>query len=274
MVFNPSSMVRLGHTLLGAWQSGAFLILSISAYYLLKKKHEAFATASLRIGLILAVVASVGSLVSGHRSGQIVAEHQPAKLAAMEGHYPASEPAALTLFGWVDEENERTVGPKFPGLLSFLVYGSPDRPITGLNAFAPEDRPPVQPVFQSFHLMVAVGTGLLALSLIGLFYWWRGRLSRARWLLWLLVFSVLGPHLANQLGWVTAEIGRQPWIVHGLMRTEAGVSPSVSAVEVWVSLIMFTAVYVLLFVLFIFLLDRKIKHGPLDEDLDTSYQRA
>jgi len=274
LVFNPSSMVRLSHTLLGAWQTGAFLVISVSAYYLLKKQHEAFARSSIRIALVVALISSVGSLVTGHRSAQVVAEYQPAKLAAMEGHYPASEVAALTMFGWVDEENERVVGPKFPGMLSFLVYGTKDRPVTGLNAFAPEDRPPVQPVFQAYHLMVMIGLFLILLSAVSLLLLQRVRLFQVRSLLWILVFSVAAPQLANQLGWFTAELGRQPWIVYGLMRTSEGVSESIRAAEVLTSLILFGLVYLLLFALFIYLLDRKIKHGPLPEDLDSSRQRA
>ncbi|RPI01328.1 MAG: cytochrome ubiquinol oxidase subunit I, partial [Zetaproteobacteria bacterium] len=123
MVFNPSSVIRLAHTVLGAWQAAAFLVLSVSAYYLLTRRHLEFAKTSMRIGLAVAVFASLGSLVTGHESALVVARYQPAKLAAMEGHVPASAPAGLSLFGWVDEERQRFVGVSIPGLLSYLVHG-------------------------------------------------------------------------------------------------------------------------------------------------------
>jgi cytochrome d ubiquinol oxidase subunit I len=273
VVFNPSTMVRLTHTVLGAWQAAAFLVLSVSAFYLLKRRHVEFARTSMKIGLIVAVVASLGSLVTGDVSGRVVGRYQPAKLAAMEGHFPASAPAGMYLFGWVSEAEQRVTGISVPGMLSFLVHGDTTKPVTGLTAFPPQDRPPVNPVFQAFHVMVGVGTILIGLSLLGAFLWWRGSLFEARWLLWIYVFAVLGPQAANQLGWFTAEVGRQPWIVYGLMRTAAGVSPSVTTGHVVASLVLFTLIYLALFVLFIYLLDRKIRHGPLADDLDVAYHK-
>jgi cytochrome d ubiquinol oxidase subunit I len=273
VVFNPSTMVRLTHTVLGAWQAAAFLVLSVSAFYLLKRRHVEFARTSMKIGLIVAVVASLGSLVTGDVSGRVVGRYQPAKLAAMEGHFPASAPAGMYLFGWVSEAEQRVTGISVPGMLSFLVHGDTTKPVTGLTAFPPQDRPPVNPVFQAFHVMVGVGTILIGLSLLGAFLWWRGSLFEARWLLWIYVFAVLGPQAANQLGWFTAEVGRQPWIVYGLMRTAAGVSPSVTTGHVIASLVLFTLIYLALFVLFIYLLDQKIRHGPLADDLEVAYHR-
>ncbi len=271
MVFNPSAMIRLAHTILGAWQAAAFLVLSVSAYYLLKRKHLEFAKHSMGIGLLVALFASLGSLITGHESALVVSKYQPAKLAAMEGHYQASAPAGLTLFGWVEEERQRFVGVSIPGMLSFLVHGDASKPVTGLNAFPPQDRPPVNPVFQAYHAMVGIGTLLIGLSVLGAVLWWRGRLFETRWLLWVFVFAVLGPQAANQLGWFTAEVGRQPWIVYGLMRTADGVSPTVTAVQVLTSLVLFTFIYLTLFVLFIYLLDQKIRHGPLADDLEVAY---
>lgn len=273
VVFNPSTMVRLTHTVLGAWQAAAFLVLSVSAFYLLKHRHVEFARTSMKIGLIVAVGASLLSLVTGDFSGRVVARYQPAKLAAMEGHFPASAPAGMYLFGWVSEAEQRVTGIGIPGMLSFLVHGDAAKPVTGLTAFPPQDRPPVNPVFQAFHVMVGVGTILIGLSLLGAFLWWRGSLFEARWLLWIYVFAVLLPQVGNQLGWFTAEVGRQPWIVYGLMRTAAGVSPSVTAGHVVASLVLFTLIYLLLFVLFIYLLDQKIRHGPLADDLEVAYHR-
>ncbi len=274
VVFNPSSVVRLAHTILGAWQAGAFLVLSVSAYYLLRRRHEDFARASMKIGLIVAILASVGSLVTGHSSALVVSRHQPAKLAAMEGHFPASAPAGMYLFGWVKEGERRVVGGvSLPGFLSWMVHGDASMPVTGLEAFPPGDWPPVNPVFQSYHAMVAIGLILIGLSLLGGLYWWRGTLFDARWLLRLYMVAVLGPQAANQLGWFTAEVGRQPWIVYGLMRTGEGVSKSVSAGQVLTSVILFTLIYLLLLVLFIYLLDQKIRHGPLADDLEVAYRR-
>jgi cytochrome d ubiquinol oxidase subunit I len=274
MVFNPSTLERLVHTVLGAWQAGAFLVISVSAYYLLKGKFADFARRSLRVGVAVGLVASIGSLTTGHLSAEGVSRNQPAKLAAMEAHFPVSAPADLYVFGWVDEAKEKVYGVAVPGMLSWMLHGDAQKPVTGLLAFAPEDRPPVQLVFQSYHLMVAIGMGLIGISMAGAFYAARRDTSPPRWLLRLLVLAVLGPQIANQAGWMTAEVGRQPWIVYGLMRTSEGVSRSVSAEAVVFSLVLFTLIYILLFALFLFLLDSKIKHGPLAEDLAASPKRA
>jgi cytochrome d ubiquinol oxidase subunit I len=274
MVFNPSTLDRLAHTVLGAWQAGAFLVVSVSAFYLLKGKFEDFARRSLAVGVALALVASIGSLATGHGSAEGVSRNQPAKLAAMEAHYPASAPADLYVFGWVDEAKERVYGVAVPGMLSWMLHGDAKTPVTGLLAFGPEDRPPVQLVFQSYHLMVATGMGLIGLSLAGAICAVRRGARPPGWLLRLFVVAVLGPQIANQAGWMTAEVGRQPWIVYGLMRTSEGVSRSVSADAVVFSLVLFTLIYTLLFALFLFLLNSKITHGPLAEDLAASLKRA
>jgi len=210
VVFSPSFLDRISHVYMGAWQAAAFFVLSVSAFYLLKKKHREFAKGSMKIAIIIALFASIMQLVTGHSSAVTIAETQPAKLAAFEGHYPASEPAGLYLFGWVDEEEEKTVGVQIPGFLSFLVDFDSSTPITGLKAFPPEDRPPVNIVFQSYHLMVAIGMFLILLAILGAFTYRTGGLFEKRWLLWIFVFSVLLPQLGNQLGWFSAEVGRQP----------------------------------------------------------------
>jgi cytochrome d ubiquinol oxidase subunit I len=274
VVFNPSTVERLSHTIFGAWQAGAFFVLSVSAWYVLKQRYLAFAHASFKIGLCVAAVAVVGSAITGDLSARGVARHQPAKLAAMEGVFKAHEPAGLHFFGWVDVANQYVLGPEMPGLLSWLIHHDTTTPVPGLEKVPRQDWPPVQAVFQSFHLMVGIGFALLGLVLAGLFFWWRGVVFENRWLLWLFVIAVLGPQLANQFGWLTAELGRQPWIVYGLMRTSEAVSPIVKPGEVWASLVLFSGVYSLLFVLFIYLLDQKIRHGPLEADLVSSRQRA
>ena len=275
VVFNPSTLDRLTHTVMGAWQAGACFVLSVSAFYLLKKRHTDFARAAMKMALVVAVVASVMQLITGHAGARKIAQTQPAKLAAFEAHFPANEPAPLWLFGWVNEDDQRVrFGVAIPGFLSFLVHGDAGTPVTGLTAFPPDERPPVNLVFQSYHLMVAIGIGLIVLSLLGAFCWWRKTLFGKTWLLWVFVFSVLGPQAANQLGWFSAEVGRQPWIVYGLLKTAQAYSPTVSSGEVWASLVMFGIIYILLFALFIFLLNEKIQHGPVDESVITEGRRA
>ncbi len=268
LVFNPSSMDRLSHVLCGAWQAGAFLAISVSAWYLLRGRHEAFARASLRIALVVALAASALQVVTGHSSAVGVAKHQPAKLAAFEGHYETSADAPIYLFGWVDEEGERVVaGPRVPGALSWLAHGRRDAEVKGLWDFPKEDRPPVALPFQAFHLMVGVGFLLLGVAVAGVVLLPGGRLFRNRSMLWVMVFSVIGPQVANQAGWWAAEVGRQPWIVYGLLRTSEGLSKTVRAEAVLASLMLFAAVYALLFSVFIYLLNDKIQKGPHAEDL-------
>ncbi len=267
MVFNPSSMDRLIHTVCGAWQAGAWMVVSVSAWYLLKGKHLDFAKRSLQMGLIVALATSIFQLYTGHDSAVGVSQNQPAKLAAFEAHYQTA-PASLYLFGWVDETGrEVRFGLAIPKLLSYLVYGDGNKPVRGLNEFAPADRPPVNVVFQTYHAMVAIGLGLIGLALLSTVQWWRGKLFEQRWLLGILVLSVLGPQLANQLGWASAEVGRQPWIVYGLLRTSDSLSKVVSGQAIVTSLILFSLVYALLFAVFIFLLNHKIQHGPDEADL-------
>ena len=261
-VLNPSFLDRILHVYMAAWQAGAFLVLSVSAFYLLKNRHHEFAKASMRIALVLAVGSSLLQLVTGHDSAVGVAENQPAKLAALEGHYEANAPAPLYLIGWVNNDTQRVYGIKIPGLLSWMVHGDASEPVTGLNAFPPEDRPPVNIVFQAYHIMVTVGMLLIIVSLLGALYLWRGKLFETRWLLWIFVFAVLGPHIGNQLGWIAAEVGRQPWIVYGMLRTSDALSAVVPAGEVIPSLVLFGLIYTLLFILFVFLLNEKIRHGP------------
>ncbi|MFZ1684951.1 MAG: cytochrome ubiquinol oxidase subunit I [Candidatus Zixiibacteriota bacterium] len=267
LVFNPSSLERIWHVYMGCWQAGAFLVLSVSAWYLLKKRHRTFALDSIRIALAVAVVASLLQLVSGHSSAQKLATTQPIKLAAMEGHFDSSAVAPVYLFGWVDEASETTTGPHIPGFLSYLVYDDFNRPVTGLKSVPVTERPPVNAVFQTYHAMVAIGFFLIAVSLLGAFLWWRKKIAEVRWFLWILVFSVLAPQAANQFGWGTAEIGRQPYLVTGLLRTSDGLSKSVTAGEIITSLVLFGLIYLLLGVLFVYLLNEKIKHGPTEEPI-------
>lgn len=271
MVFNPSSVDRLTHVWLGAFLSGAFLVLSVHAYYLVKGKYVAISKTAFKIALVVATVFSLGQLFTGHKSAEGVAVNQPAKLAALEGHFDENGPADMYLFGWVDKENETVSGLKIPGGLSFLLKYDFDAPVKGLNAFKPEDRPgQVNAVFQFYHIMVAIGMVLIGLTLLASFYWWRGTLFDKKWLLWIFVFAAILPQIANQVGWFAAEMGRQPWVVYGLLRTSDAFSQAVTDNQIIFSLVLFLLVYTLLFTLFIYLLNKKIKHGPFDthEDQD------
>jgi cytochrome d ubiquinol oxidase subunit I len=266
MVFNPSSMDRLLHTLNGCWLTGAFMVISVGAYYLLKKRHMEIARSMMHIGIIGAFIFCILQLFSGDRSAKIVAKYQPAKLAAFEGNFTTQEHTPLNLFGWVDVANETVHGVSIPGGLSFLTNNDFTTPVTGLDLIPRDEWPNIQLSFQTYHLMVTVWGIMFLISIFGLWSWWKNTLERKRWLLWTMVFSVVLPHIAQQSGWIAAEIGRQPWIVWKVLRTANGVSASINKTQVVGSITMFVSIYILLFVLFLFLLDRKIKHGPEDSE--------
>jgi len=268
MVFNPSSVDRITHVWLGALLSGAFLVLSVHAYYILKNRHVDISKKAFKITLIVATIFSLAQLFTGHQSADGVSKNQPAKLAAFEGHYDAKAPADMYIMGIVNNKEQKVTGLKIPGGLSFLLEYDFTAPVTGLNAFPEEDRPgQVNAVFQFYHLMVMIGMTLIALTLFASFLWWRGKLFDKRWLLVVFVFATLLPQIANQVGWFAAEMGRQPWVVYGMLRTSDALSASVNANQVLFSLILFTAIYLLLFILFVYLIDKKIKHGPYDESV-------
>ncbi len=270
MVFNPSSVDRLTHVILGCWLAGAFLVTSVSAYYLLRRRHIEFAKSSFKFGLALAVVASLLQLASGDSTAKGVYKNQPAKFAALEGVFKTEPYSPLYLAGWVDVENEKVHGIGVPGALSFLTHLNFKEPVIGYDRIDPKwGRPKIQAVFQAYHLMIAIGMGLIGLSLLGVFLWWRGWLflGENKWIRYywgVMVLAVLGPQIANQAGWYTAELGRQPWIVYGLLKTSDALSKAVKAEHVLASLIMFLLIYGLLIALFIYLLNDKIQHGPDD----------
>jgi cytochrome d ubiquinol oxidase subunit I len=263
MVFNPSSMERLSHVWIGALLAGAFFVLSVNAYYIVKKKHIEIAQKGFKIALIVAIAASYMQLFTGHKSADGVAKNQPAKLAALEGHFKASGPADMYLLGYVDKKNQETYGLKIPGGLSFLLYQNTSQHVTGLQSFPEKDRPSqLNAIFQFYHIMVAIGMLLIALSTWAAFQWYRGRLFDSKWLLLSFIWAGILPQIANQVGWFAAEMGRQPWVVYGLLRTSDAFSKSVHANQVLFSIILFGLVYLTLFVLFIYLLNKKIIHGP------------
>jgi cytochrome d ubiquinol oxidase subunit I len=273
MVFNPSSIDRLTHVWIGAFLAGAFLVLSVSAWYILKDRHVEMSKKAFKIALLVAMASSLAQLFTGHHSADGVAVNQPAKLAALEGHFDSLAVADAYLFGWVDKEKQEVTGLKVPGGLSFLLYQDFETPVKGLNYFPEDERPEaVNAIFQFYHIMVAIGMFLIALSLFAGFQWWRGKLFQQRWLLWVFVWAVLLPQIANQVGWFAAEMGRQPWVVYGLLRTSDALSKVVTADQVLFSLILFFMVYALLFFLFLYLLNKKIKHGPTDDGDDVDHR--
>jgi cytochrome d ubiquinol oxidase subunit I len=263
VVFNPSAMDRLVHVLIGAFILGAFFVLSISAYYLLKNRHVDFARKSFVTALVVAVIASIAMLGSGDSQGRVVARYQPAKLAAMEGVFKTTAGSApIHIFG-IPDSKARVVhfNIEIPGLLSFLVHRDFSTPVPGLDQFEP-DIPPVAIPFISFHIMVGLGMYFIALTLYALWCWKKGTLFRKRWLLWVFVFSVIGSFVANELGWVAAEVGRQPWIVYNQLRTSDAVSQNLAGSQVFGSIVMFGVIYTMLFAVWIYLLNDKIQKGP------------
>jgi cytochrome d ubiquinol oxidase subunit I len=273
MVFNPSSVPRLIHVWFGAFILGAFFVMSISAWYLLRGRHREFARRSFSGALVLAMIFSAAQLVSGDVEARLVAKYQPAKLAAAEGLYRTQPYAPLHLFGWPDDAKQRVeYGVAIPGLLSLLVHHDASKPVAGLEDL--QDlwgTPPVWIVFQSFHAMVAIGMLFIGATLLGCWLRVRGTLFEKRWLLWFFVLAVPLAFLANELGWVTAEVGRQPWIVYptlvngqlvGGLLTSEGLSRSVGAGQVLGSLLMFGVLYALLFSVWITVLNHKIRQGP------------
>lgn len=286
VVFNPSTVDRLVHTLIGAYIMGAFFVMSISAYYLLRKRHEDFARRSFSGALLFATVFSLAQLFSGDSNARMVAYQQPAKLAALEGHFRTG-PADLSLIGLPDEDR-KVLRDKIaiPGMLSFLVYGDSHRPVVGLDEIPRQYWPPVAPAYFAYHAMVGIGTFFIFLTLLASWLRWRGTLFDKRWLLWIFVFSVLLAVAANELGWMTAEVGRQPWVVfppslrdsagnfpldsHGFVQyrldegllTSEAVSEAISSGQVVSSIIMFAAIYILLLMVWIAVLNHKIHLGP------------
>lgn len=273
MVLNPSSVDRFSHVIIGSFLAGAFLVMSVGAWYVLKNLHAKHAQAMFKVGLGVAAIAALLQLFTGHRSAHYVSKYQPAKLAAMEGHYDSSAVAPMYIVGWVDNKNEKTTGIKIPGGLSFLTHGSFSAPVEGLRATPKADRPgAVNFVFQMYHIMITIGMILIGLTLLAVFLLWRKKLFNQRWLMIIFAWAVLLPQIANQVGWYAAEVGRQPWVVYKLLRTSDALSRKVTADQVMFSLVLFTLVYILLFTLFIYLLTRKIQHGPdVSENAEIEY---
>ncbi len=266
-VWNPSTVPRYLHTIDACLMTGAFFMVGISAWFLLKRQHVEFAKVSLRIGLIVAFVSSVAQLPLGHYHGAQVAQTQPAKLAAMEGIFKTQTYAPSLVFGILDKDAE-VVRAKvaIPGLLSWLAHGRFDAEVKGIDAFKPEDRPPMPYTFYTFRLMVLFGLWAVGLSAVGLVLMRGGRVYTNSVFLKAALWTIPLPFLSSQLGWFSAEVGRQPWAVQGLLRTSDAASPTVPAGQILASIILFTLVYSLLFALWIYLLRREVLHGPETEE--------
>jgi cytochrome bd ubiquinol oxidase subunit I len=272
MVFNPSSMDRLTHVVIGAWLAGAFLVISISAYYMLKNRHISFTRESMKIALGVSLAAGIMQGFSGDRSAKIVAQYQPAKFASFEALYKTSSGVPLTLYGSPNSTTQTIDHAiSIPNLLSYMTTGDFKGEIKGLDQIPREDWPNVPVLFMTYRIMLGLWAVMLLLSLIAIYKWRKNTLLTSRGFLWILVTSVTFPQIANQVGWVTAEMGRYPWIVYGLLRISDGLSKNVTANQVLSSIIMFLFVYVLLFLLFIYLLNEKIQHGPDDMTIEDSH---
>ncbi|HPD30261.1 MAG TPA: cytochrome ubiquinol oxidase subunit I [Phycisphaerae bacterium] len=271
VVFNPSTVERLVHVWIGAFILGAFFVTSITAYYILRKRHETFARRSFAAALGVTLVASLAALVSGHSQARNVYHTQPAKMAAFEGHFQTARGVPLYLFGFPDEQTQQVrAGLKIPGMLSFLMHNDAKAEVTGLDRFPRDEWPPVAASFHCYHIMVALGMFFIGITVLAAVLWWRGTLFNKKWLMWVFVFAVIGPYIANELGWAAAEIGRQPWIVYGLLKTADAASPSVGAAEVLGSIVMFSLIYLILFGIWLYLLNAKIKAGPEEAAGDTA----
>jgi cytochrome d ubiquinol oxidase subunit I len=264
-VFSTWAFWEYAHVMTAAVVTGSFAMAGVSAYWLLLGQHREVATRGLRIAVIAASIATVIQIFpTGDRNGKLVADHQPATLAAMEGLFDSGPYAKLAIIGQPDMKNRRLENPiEVPGLLSFLAYGSFGSTVVGLNDIPPHQWPDNVPlVYYAYHVMVGLGTAFIALALFSLLQLWRGALFRQRWLLWCWMLAVPFPYIATTAGWTTAEAGRQPWIVHGLMRTSQGTSPQVGTGDTLFTLLGFSGLYLVVGILFLFLIGREIAHGP------------
>ncbi len=264
-VFNPSTIARFLHTVLATWITGAVMVCGIAGYYVHKGLHGETARAMLKLGIILFAITPLLQLGAAHGHAIQVINFQPVKAAAMEGHFNTARGADVYVAGYVDEDNEKTYGIYIPKGLSFLYNFDFNSEIKGLHEVAKADWPPVNLVFQAYHIMVTLGMMFIGMGLLGAWLLWTGKLYAAKWYLFWLPFLIPLPHLAHETGWITAEVGRQPWIIQGLMKTAKASSVVVSAGEIAFSLVMFSLVYLLLFVMFVRLFVKIVKQGPAGE---------
>ncbi|KNZ69084.1 cytochrome bd ubiquinol oxidase subunit I [Thermincola ferriacetica] len=266
-VFNPSTIPRYLHTVDASYITAAFFVIGISAWFLLRNKNVEVAKGSMKIALIFALFAVVAQGFLGDMHAKQVAVTQPAKLAAFEGMWENSANASLNLIGFPDPQKEETrfsIG--VPGLLSWLVYGDTRAEITGLKAFTPEDRPPVLATYWSYRVMIFLFGWFVLLVLWGAYLFIKGRIYTDRRFLKTAYYSMLLPLAANEFGWFAAEIGRQPWIVNGLLKTGVAVSP-LPAGEILLTILLFVVVYSGLLGALVYLIRREVKKAAVEEDM-------
>ena len=268
-LFNPSTLPRYLHTIASSWAMAGFLVLGVAAWLIRKGRAGDVARLSLRVGLLVAIVGTGAVLLSGDGSARQVAQTQPAKFAAMQGLYTTTVGAPLVIWS-LPPSQDPAAAPEGPEilvtrLLSFLSFGSFTAAIQGLEEFPPTDWPPVAATFLAYHNMVVLGTLMAVILARGAWLAWRRRLEVSRRWLAAASWAFVLPALAIQLGWATAEVGRQPWIVYGLMRTDEATSTVVSAPEIAFSILLFGAVYAFLGGLWLFLMRRAIREGPVQE---------
>ncbi|MGI9104026.1 MAG: cytochrome ubiquinol oxidase subunit I [Terriglobales bacterium] len=267
LVLNPWAWWQYAHNMSGAVITGSFVMAALGAFYLLSRKHENQAKIFIRTGVIAGVIFSILQLFpTGDGQGRMLARHQPATLAGMEALFKTGQGADLIILGQPDVEKQRIDNPLIvPRMLSFLTYQAWNAEVKGLDAFPPRDRPENVPLlYYSYHIMVGLGTIFIAVMLISVLLLWRRRLFDARWALWILMLSFPFPYIANIAGWMTAEVGRQPWLVYGLLRTADGYSKMVSTGNAMFTLLGFMGMYTVLSFLFLFLVHREIDRGPED----------
>lgn len=265
-LFNPSVIPRFFHTFTACMITGAFFIIGISSWYLLKNKNQRFAKESITLALIVAFVASIAQGVIGHFHSVQVALTQPAKFASQEAHFTTQSEAPLTVFAILTDAGV-IFAIAIPFLLSLMTYGNPNATVTGLDQFPVSDRPSLFMTFYSFHFMVYLGGFFILFAVAGLFLIWRKKLFEEdgliqKWFIRIGVLSTPLPIIANELGWITTEVGRQPWIVQDILRTNDAVSIVVPTEQVLISLIIFAMIFMLLFSVWLFLMIRLIRQGP------------
>jgi len=264
VVFTPSFGPRILHLIAACWMVGTSLVISVAAYYILKKRHVELAKTMIRVALpIFTVLAVLQVVLFGANQAIEVTNQQPEKLAAMEGLYKSTTCAPMYIVGWTDPDNETTTGISIPCLLSFLSYQDPQAEVTGLEAFPKDEWANASVVFQVYHLMIDLGMLFIAIGGLACILWiWKRKLWDQRWMLWVLVSSIVMTELATLSGWWTAEFGRQPWVVWQVLKTAGAESPNVTFSQVAFSIGMFVVLYAIVFTMFISLLNRMIKQGP------------
>jgi cytochrome d ubiquinol oxidase subunit I len=265
LLLNPWGLWQYAHTMLGSLVTSAIVVSSIGAGYLLLNRHVEEARTFLRLGVPIGFLAAVlVAFPTGDQQGKMVAHNQPVTLAAMEGLFHTVEGAPLALVGQPDMERLELDNPlHVPRMLSFLTYQRWGAEVKGLTDFPRGDWPDSIPLlYYAYHIMVGLGTIFGAVLALAAWLLSRGKLERTRWMLWMLAILLPFPYIANTAGWMTAELGRQPWLIYGVMRTEHGFSANVSAGNTLFTLIGFMGMYALLSILFLLLVYRELEHGP------------